>query len=66
MLELYNYKTVRFVVNRLLMLVLPLLGAIKIPEDPEKRCTLLGLADKPLTKKQLINLLQDVILLPYG
>lgn len=48
------------------MLVLPLLGAIKIPEDPEKRGTLLGLADKPLTKKQLINLLQDVILLPYG
>lgn len=66
MLEIVVYLTVHLFVDRLLMLVLPLLGAIKIPEDPEKRGTLLGLADKPLTKKQLINLLQDVILLPYG
>lgn len=48
------------------MLILPLLESIKIPEDPEKRCQLLGLADKPTTKKSLIALLQDVLLLPYG
>lgn len=48
------------------MLVLPLLGEIKIPEDPQKRHSLLGLEDKPSTKKQLIALLQDVLLLPYG
>lgn len=52
--------------DKLLILVLPLLGAIKIPEDPEKRHTLLGLTDKPSTKKQLISLLEDVLLLPYG
>lgn len=50
----------------MLMLVLPLLGAIKIPEDPVKRYSLLGLEDKPSTKRQLITLLQDVLLLPYG
>lgn len=55
-----------FVKTRLLMLVLPLLGTIKIPEDPEKRSSLLGLEDKPSTKKQFIALLQDVLLIPYG
>lgn len=48
------------------MLILPLLESIKIPEDSEKRLSLLGLADKPSTKKQFIALLQDVLLLPYG
>lgn len=48
------------------MLVLPLLESIEIPKDPEKRNSLLGLADKPETKKQFIGLLQDVLLLPYG
>ena len=48
------------------MLILPLLGFIEIPSDPEKRISLLGLADKPTTKKQFLTLLQDVLLLPYG
>lgn len=52
--------------DKLLMLVIPLLGQIKIPSDPEKRATLLGLSDKPNTKKQFLNLLLDVFLLPYG
>lgn len=51
---------------RLLMLILPLLEFIEIPSDPEKRISLLGLADKPSTKKQFLALLQDVLLLPYG
>lgn len=51
---------------RLLMLVLPLLESIEIPKDPEKRSSLLGLSDKPSTKKQFLAMLQDVLLLPYG
>lgn len=52
--------------RRLLMLVLPLLESIEIPKDAEKRSSLLGLSDKPSTKRQLLALLQDVLLLPYG
>lgn len=48
------------------MLVLPLLGEIKITDDVENRRKILGLADKPSTRKQLISLLLDVLLLPYG
>lgn len=48
------------------MLIVPLLELIKIPSDPEKRDSLLGLADKPSTKKQFLTLLQDILLLPYG
>lgn len=48
------------------MLVLPLLGAIKIPENPENRSELLGLSGKPHTKQQLLSILMDLLLLPYG
>uniref|UniRef100_A0A182JBI6 TOG domain-containing protein n=1 Tax=Anopheles atroparvus TaxID=41427 RepID=A0A182JBI6_ANOAO len=52
--------------DKILMLVLPLLGEIKIPEDPESRAELLGLSNKPHTKQQLLSILMDVLLLPYG
>lgn len=52
--------------HRLLLLIVPLLEFIEIPSDPEKRNSLLGLADKPSTKKQFLTLLQDILLLPYG
>uniref|UniRef100_A0A182NSY2 TOG domain-containing protein n=1 Tax=Anopheles dirus TaxID=7168 RepID=A0A182NSY2_9DIPT len=52
--------------DKILMLVLPLLGEIKIPENPEKRSELLGLSNKPHTKLQLLSILMDVLLLPYG
>uniref|UniRef100_A0A1S4H7M0 Uncharacterized protein n=1 Tax=Anopheles gambiae TaxID=7165 RepID=A0A1S4H7M0_ANOGA len=52
--------------DKILMLVLPLLGEIKIPENPEKRSELLGLSNKPATKQQLLSILMDVLLLPYG
>ncbi|XP_050079558.1 proteasome-associated protein ECM29 homolog [Anopheles maculipalpis] len=52
--------------DKILMLVLPLLGEIKIPENPEKRSELLGLSNKPHTKQQLLSILMDVLLLPYG
>lgn len=48
------------------MIVLPLLESMEIPKNPEKRSSLLGLADKPTTKKQFMALLLDVLLLPYG
>lgn len=48
------------------MLVLPLMESIEIPKDPEKKSSLLGLGDKPTTKKQFLALIQDVLLLPYG
>lgn len=50
--------------DKLLHLILPLLGAIKIPG--ERIQEVLGLTDKPGTKKQLLSLLLDVLLLPYG
>nr|XP_019552043.2 proteasome-associated protein ECM29 homolog [Aedes albopictus] len=52
--------------DKILMLVLPLLGEIKIPENPESRSELLGLSGKPHTKQQLLSILMDVLLLPYG
>lgn len=48
------------------MLIVPLLEFIEIPKDSEKRISLLGLADKPFTKRQFLALLQDILLLPYG
>ncbi|XP_058829138.1 proteasome-associated protein ECM29 homolog [Topomyia yanbarensis] len=52
--------------DKILMLVLPLLGEIKIPENPENRSELLGLSGKPHTKQQFLSILMDVLLLPYG
>lgn len=53
-------------VFRLLNLIVPLLEFIQVPSDDEKRNSLLGLTDKPSTKKQFFALLQDILLLPYG
>lgn len=52
--------------DKILMLVLPLLGEIKIPENSENRSELLGLSGKPHTKQQFLSILMDVLLLPYG
>ncbi|XP_038108762.1 proteasome-associated protein ECM29 homolog [Culex quinquefasciatus] len=52
--------------DKILMLVLPLLGEIKIPENPDSRSELLGLSGKPHTKTQFLSILMDVLLLPYG
>lgn len=45
---------------------MPLLGAIKIPDDPAQRHTLLNLSEHPATQLQLITFLQDALLFPYG
>lgn len=52
--------------NKLLMLILPLLGEIKLPENPVERKALFGLSERPNTKQHLLSILLDVLLLPYG
>lgn len=52
--------------NKLLMLILPLLGELKYPENPDERKSLFGLHDRPNTKQHLLSILLDVLLLPYG
>lgn len=52
--------------NKLLMLILPMLGAIKFPDNPEERKSLLNFDEKPATKQHLLSILLDVLLLPYG
>lgn len=52
--------------NKLLMLILPLLGSLKLPELAAERKSLFGLSDRPNTKQHLLSILLDVLLLPYG
>ena len=48
------------------MLLLPILGDVKIPDDPAERQKVLQLQEKPAIRKNFLSLLQDVLLLPYG
>lgn len=52
--------------DSLLLLILPLLRNVKVPTEPEKKATLFGLHEKPQITKQLLALLLDMLLLPYG
>lgn len=52
--------------NKLLMLILPMLGEIKFTENDNERKAMFGLAEKPTTKQHLLSILLDVLLLPYG
>ncbi|XP_018049516.1 PREDICTED: proteasome-associated protein ECM29 homolog [Atta colombica] len=52
--------------DSLMLIIMPALGHINIPADPDKRASLLGLQDKPYVAKQLINFMLDILLLPYG
>lgn len=52
--------------DSLLLLIIPLLGNVKVPADPEQRSTLFGLHEKPQVARQLLGLLLDMLLLPYG
>ncbi|KYM93818.1 Proteasome-associated protein ECM29 like protein [Cyphomyrmex costatus] len=52
--------------DSLMLIIMPALGHINIPVDPDKRASLLGLQDKPYVAKQLINFMLDILLLPYG
>lgn len=50
----------------LLLLIIPLLGDVKFPMDPQKRSSMFGLNEKPQISKLLSTLLLDMLLLPYG
>lgn len=52
--------------DSLLLLIIPLLGKVKVPTEPEKKTTLFGLHEKPQIVKQLLAILLDMLLLPYG
>lgn len=52
--------------NKLLMLILPLLGEIKVSESPEDRKKTFGLAERANARQMLLSILLDVLLLPYG
>ncbi|XP_043507485.1 proteasome adapter and scaffold protein ECM29 [Frieseomelitta varia] len=52
--------------DSLLLIIMPALGHVNIPADPDKRTSFLGLQDKPYVSKQLLNFMLDVLLLPYG
>lgn len=52
--------------NKLLLLILPLLGEIKISESPEERKRTFGLTERQNARQMLLSILLDVLLLPYG
>lgn len=51
--------------DSLLLLIVPLLGKVKVPTEPEKLANLFGLKEKPQISKHLLDILLDMILLPY-
>ncbi|KAK9876967.1 hypothetical protein WA026_015999 [Henosepilachna vigintioctopunctata] len=53
-------------IDSLLLLLLPLLGKVQVPSDPEKLPLIFGLNEKPELSKQLLGITLDVLLLPYG
>ncbi|CAH0555694.1 unnamed protein product [Brassicogethes aeneus] len=52
--------------DSLLLLIIPLLGKVKVPTDPAKIGSLFGLNEKPHIVKNLLEMLLDMLLLPYG
>ncbi|GAB0097179.1 Proteasome-associated protein ECM29 homolog [Sergentomyia squamirostris] len=52
--------------DKILALIVPLLGDIKLPEGSEVRKRVMELLTKEGVKSQLISFLQDVLLFPYG
>lgn len=53
-------------VDSLLLLIVPLLGKVKIPTDPEMVKKLFGLNERPQLAKNLLDILLDILILPYG
>uniref|UniRef100_A0A1B0CSE0 Proteasome-associated protein ecm29 n=1 Tax=Lutzomyia longipalpis TaxID=7200 RepID=A0A1B0CSE0_LUTLO len=52
--------------DKILSLIVPLLGDIKLSEDSEAKKRILRLLEQNSVKMQLISYLQDVLLFPYG
>lgn len=53
-------------IDSLLFMMLPVLGAVKIPESPEKTASMFGLRERPAVAKLLLDFMLDLLLLPYG
>ncbi|CAG9835676.1 unnamed protein product [Diabrotica balteata] len=53
-------------IDGLLLLIVPLLGKVKIPTEPEKKLNFFGLNERPHIRIQLLEILLDMILLPYS
>lgn len=52
-------------VDSLLLLIVPLLGKVQVPTDPEKVKIYFGFNNSPEVSKHFLDILLDVILLPY-
>ncbi|XP_050294249.1 proteasome adapter and scaffold protein ECM29-like [Anthonomus grandis grandis] len=52
--------------DSLLMLIVPLLGKVKVPTEPEKKKSLFDLDKNPDVAKYFLDILLDVLLLPYS
>ncbi|TRY72263.1 hypothetical protein TCAL_11939 [Tigriopus californicus] len=52
--------------DSLLLMLIPVLGEIKVSDDPAQQKTALGLHEKPQVRKLLVDFLADYLLLPYG
>lgn len=52
-------------VDSLLLLIVPLLGKVPVPTDPEKVKIYFGFNNSPEVSKHFLDILLDVILLPY-
>lgn len=52
--------------DSMLLLIIPVLGKVKLPTEPEKIAVFFGLNEKPQIAKHLLDMLLDMLLLPYG
>lgn len=52
--------------DSMLLLITPVLGKVKMPTEPEKIAVFFGLNEKPQIAKHLLEMLLDMLLLPYG
>ncbi|KDR13581.1 proteasome-associated protein ECM29 homolog isoform X2 [Zootermopsis nevadensis] len=52
--------------DSLLLILMPVLGHVTVPPDPEKRSVLFGLNERPHIFKLLADFMLDMLLLPYG
>ncbi|XP_069674508.1 proteasome adapter and scaffold protein ECM29 isoform X2 [Periplaneta americana] len=52
--------------DSLLLILMPVLGHVNVPADPEKRSVLFGLNERPHVCKLLSDFMLDMLLLPYG
>ncbi|CAH1134863.1 unnamed protein product [Ceutorhynchus assimilis] len=52
-------------IDSLLLLIVPLLGKVKVPSEPEKIQSFFGLNENPEVSKYFLEILLDMLLLPY-